>query len=443
MIEVTIQQMALFIYIENFHENDIKTIWKGQEINPGFGGTTFQQLRLYEELKSCNIENLYLVCDKSENTIWNGNHLFGINDLHSIEDDLLKSSTLIINSGGMQRNLKALSLLVPRLNKAICWIHHPHDRNKVKLAMHLKLEIVSCGIYQYYSNRIIGGKHCYIHNYFYSESVIKKSQEDLSKIFQAEFKTMNNTIHIGYWGALVSSKGFHLVARYWQKITEICRKENMYCKLHVIGSDFYEGNLYRNTDIPTSDEYAKTIMENFSRLTIPQNIKFYGTVENPYSLAKHFDICFVNPSGIGEAASQTVIELFALGVPVITSNRYGMSDYINFTDFLCIKTHNDIPKVFKMFLRTKDLAQYKCSLILISKLYSSYKELSTIKWLTLSHRRKDQLLSFSPGTTFRIHISIIYTHYMLVFLDLRSNLLKPIKSYLNKLKVLAVSYLRS
>jgi len=428
--------MAIFVYVEQYDKFSLSQIWRGQKTNPGIGGTTFQQLRLYEELCEKTDHSVFLVIDSDAEELSKSSNILGLKSMMKLAQTRLSKSTLIINSGGLERNYSYLTYLVPKLKRTLCWLHHPFDRKKIAYAKRLGADLVSCGIFQYFSNSYIGGEHSQIYNYFYADAVEARSKEISLEFDSQLISSKSNVMHIGYWGALTPSKGFHLVAKHWKQICNICAEHNLTCLLHVIGSDFYDGVKYSYKEIPTSPEYSESILKSFGSDNLPSNVNFYGTLKNPYALARHFDICFVNPSGVGEAASQTVLELFALGVPVITSTLFGMSDYRVFLNTFGIKHHKEIPGKVLRFIEMDDVNSYKKFLRSTSKLFSAYKENSTIRWLLLTEDANLNKANFNPSIKCSDHWFIVTTDVRQRVLVIRAAMLVPLKGVFRKLRAL-------
>ncbi len=94
-------------------------------------------------------------------------------------------------------------------------------------------------------------------------------------------------------------------------------KDKINIRLNIIGgySDKYK-------------DYNIKLIELIKELNIEDNIKFWGTVENPYSIMQQMDVLLLT-SKI-EALPTVLIEGMAIGLPLISSNcKYGPSEILD------------------------------------------------------------------------------------------------------------------
>ena len=169
----------------------------------------------------------------------------------------------------------------------------------VKVAKDLNLELVSVGKNQYLSNYLLIGPHNHIDNLFCSKR-IRKTAFNNENFLSLKSKQDKNKLRIGYMGALVPSKGFHLIAENWNNFI-IFKKIGLTAILEVIGGsdlyDFEKGHKF----IPCDKEYGNKIYPHIKN-EINKTIFFHGTLNSKrYEIMKKCDIALFNPRGHGEA----------------------------------------------------------------------------------------------------------------------------------------------
>tara|TARA_B100000242_G_scaffold274250_1_gene228432 strand:- start:2090 stop:3394 length:1305 start_codon:yes stop_codon:yes gene_type:complete len=401
------QKQNVLIYVEDFEHYSIDKKWNDQKYNVGFGGTTFQQLRLISELQGTykNFLQIVALIDKSSDYIFpNGVETCSIENLKRNSNN--ENTVLIINSGGCLRHFELFKKL--RFKKILVWLHHPFDKKKCALARELNAEAISCGLFQYFSNSIYFGRHSYVNNFFYEQDVVMASREKC--LDKNILKECENQINIGYLGNIRRSKGFHILAEYWNEISLSLRKLGYVPKLIVIGGMLNSTEKKISAQLGIEEDYEKQLLKLFKNdMKIPENVYFTSVVKNPYKYLNHIDLCVVNPLGKGEAASQTVLELYALSIPVVTSEKFGMFDFSDHIGELAISNKSQFTeKVISWFkmneLEKKDVIKKQT---LISHFYSQTISLTLGKWLALILDDSKESISFSPIPRFKALIFII------------------------------------
>ncbi len=396
----SIKKQEVFIYVEDFDRSSINKKWKDQKYNPGFGGTIFQQLRLISELQENykNFLQISALTDKNSSYIFpNGVKTYSVDYLKSQNNN--ENTILIINSGGCQVHFELLKKL--KFKKILVWIHHPFDKEKCALARDLNAEVISCGLFQYFSNSIYFGRHSYVNNFFYEKDIILASKEECND--KNILKKSENQINIGFLGNIRRSKAFHILAEYWNEISLSLKKLGYSPKLIVIGGNFHpEGKICEKLGI--DDDYKKQLLKLFkNNMKIPTNVYFTSAVKNPYKYLNHIDLCVVNPLGKGEAASQAVLELYAMSVPVVTSEKFGMCDYTDHIGDLAIPNKSILTeKIIDWFKKTdQEKKEVINKQLLISHIYSQTISLSCAKWLALILDTSKESMRFSPIPKFK------------------------------------------
>lgn len=166
-----------------------------------------------------------------------------------------------------------------------------------------------------YSDLDIHKKDSYIWPIVPMENISKR-KEHLDKI-------------VTYTGSLVSSKGFHILARNWKKILKQCPN----AKLYVVGT----GKLYGRSLPLGKYEVADA---NYEKIFMPHvldrngkilpSVKFLGLLNSSErrTLYRKTSVGVVNPSGISECTSASSIEFSLSGIPVVTRRYGGLIDSV-------------------------------------------------------------------------------------------------------------------
>lgn len=429
MINISsIDKQKVYIYLDHFQEYNIQKIWNNQHYNPGIGGTEFQQLRLMTELQK-RYEHLLdinaLIDNQIEYTFPNGVKTASLNSVCSNKNN--KDSILIINSGGCEDNF--LLIKKTKFKKILFWIHHPFDKTKCSLAKKLNAQIISCGLFQYFSNSIYIGRHSYINNFFYEENILQASREKC--IDENIIKKSNTQINIGFLGNLIASKSFHILAEYWNEIYHSLKAMGFSPKLIVIGGQINPTSNEISSKLSIEKDYERRILKLFkSDMKIPSNVYFTGAVDNPYCYATNLDLCVVNPLGVGEAASQTILELYSLSIPVVTSTKYGMCDYTDHINELAVPIKSKLSEnIINWFKKSEsDKKKIINKQLALAHVYSECISYSSAKWYSLIIDDSKNKLNFSPIPKFKSLLQIPY-----LFIFSQKSKIKRIIKYLKKI----------
>jgi len=149
---------------------------------------------------------------------------------------------------------------------------------------------------------------------------------------------------VTYTGALVQTKGFHILASVWKDIT----KEVPNAHLYVIGS----GKLYsRDAELGAfgvaergyEDVFIPSLTENGELMPSVNFLSKNGviTAKEKVEVYDKTTVGVVNPSGRSEIFSSSVVEMNAFGIPVVTAAKNGLFDSVSNgkTGFLIKNTH--------------------------------------------------------------------------------------------------------
>ena len=138
---------------------------------------------------------------------------------------------------------------------------------------------------------------------------------------------INDSKTVVYMGALIPSKGFHLLAKIWKNILKKCPD----AKLKVLGS----GNLYsRDTVLGAygiaENNYEKSFIRYLSDAgKILHSVEFLGVVgQEKYEIFRNASVGVVNPSAKTETFGMGIAEMATCKLPVVTLRKNGHPDLI-------------------------------------------------------------------------------------------------------------------
>lgn len=312
--------------------------------NPGIGGTQYCFLLLGYYL-------LEYYSEEIEITYYSNNQcILFKNTQNKIVDGLLHAIYLSETNGDDFLIIPQLSydeflLMKGTDHPIIVWAHNymlNDDANLISSLSCVK-SVVFVGRQQYdrYIDHDIIKKSTYIYN------MLNDSVGDVA--VNAGSKT------VVYMGALIPSKGFHLLARIWKDILKECP----IAKLQVIG----RGSLYSRNEVLGAYGLAEKSYEEFflSYITdcdgkILPSVKFLGILgEEKYQIFKDAAVGVLNPSARTETFGMGVIEMAFCKLPVVTLYKNGFPDTVinNHTGILA-RNLNGIKKAIVYLLNTPD-----------------------------------------------------------------------------------------
>ncbi len=374
--------MKLLVYLEQAKILNIMRDKK--QANPGVGGTTFTAARLAIALKDeinkngYNIE-IFFTTEIKDYTFFHDIKVIPLSQISKFQFGCAIITGDLINSIFEKK-------IFINSQRFISCIRHPYDYDKISKSRKIKAEILSVSNSAYISNYFICGPHNQIDNLFNAERIRKSLSVDKNSVKTLLIEKENKKlIRIGFMGALVASKGFHLLAKNWSKVSNYCNQKNIDVRLDVIGgSDLYE---FKNSHkiLPCSKKYGDLLV-NYLREEINKTVFFHGTLgPERYDLMSNCDIAVVNPTGSGETFCATILEWFSLGVPVISSLNYGLSDYMKYFKDLTINNPNEIQKKIISYINfdTNQKNSLKLKSYLIANYHSANEEQIIQKWLLL------------------------------------------------------------
>ena len=372
--------MKILIYIEQ--TKIIESMTSHNQVNPGVGGTTYTSARLAIEIqKEANKNNLdfkiTLFTKKPKKT------KFLNIDVISEKDAFKKKWDITLLTGDIIENIYKNKIKI-NSKRTLIWTRHPFDKNMVKVVRDLKFELVSVGKNQYLSNYLLIGAHNHIDNLFCAKRIRKTAFND-ENLLSLKSREDRSKIRIGYMGALVPSKGFHLIAENWHEISSSLKKIGKTAILEVIGgSDLYD--FEKNHEfIPCDKEYGNKIYPHI-RNEINKTIFFHGTLNSErYEIMKLCDIALFNPRGNGEAFPASILEWMSLSIPVISCMEYGCADVMTYNKNLIIRNEKEITNKLIKFsmLKEKEKIELKKLSFTISNYFSSKQSFIIYQWILL------------------------------------------------------------
>ena len=376
--------MRILIYLEQ--SKIIEKMKSKFEVNPGFGGTTYTAARLAIELKKESDKNNL----DFEITLFTNNPLknefFNVKVI-SREQAFADKWDIALLTGNVIQNMYDKNIKI-NSERTFVWSRHPFDEKMIKVAKKFKYEFVSVGKNQYLTNYLLLGTHNHIDNLFCSKR-IRKTVYNNENFFSRNLKQENGVIRIGYMGALVPSKGFHLIAKKWNEISLSLKNIGIKPILEVIGGadlyDFQKGHEY----LPCANEYGKKIYP-YIKDDINKTVFFHGTLNSDrYKIMENCDVALFNPRGHGEAFPATILEWMALSIPVISCLDFGCADVMTYNQFLTIKNENEITKKLLEFVKLKkhEIIKLKQMSFLTANYFSSNQESIIYQWILLFNQK--------------------------------------------------------
>lgn len=219
--------------------------------------------------------------------------------------------------------------------------HHPHDGHLGELLGKKKpFAVVNLGRYQYLSNSRRGVNHFRIPSFFLGG-------ETPSQDF-----AIRNPKLVGHISSMHPSKGFHVIARQWRTVL----RRNKGAKLEVLGGASLYGHHENHPLLPTTYAYGEKLVNILGGDLQNGTVTFLGRVPGSIdSIVNRWSAALINPKGIGEADPATLRDLIRLGVPVVSSRKYGLSEYMDYFPETTVKYAWSIPSTLKRLLDSHEL----------------------------------------------------------------------------------------
>ena len=400
-------------------------------VNPGVGGTTFTTLRMAELLKKSKTittkkREIYLGILNGENGVFNEMPICNLKKNKTLWD-------VVVLTGGTIDLLYFKKFNI-KCERKIAWLRHPYDWDKIQKSKKLGAEILSVGKAQFLTNFLITGNHHRINNIFNSKRIRKAADFDFENTLNKKFKK-KTTLRVGYMGALIYSKGFHLLAKEWGNIKRIFKQKNIKVELHVIGGSSLYGLSEDHQILPCGRAYGELITQLLEGDI--SNIFFYGKLDQKrYKIMQNIDIAVANPLGQGEAFPATILEWISLGIPTIAPQSYGFGDVMNYLPQMVLKNISHLPNKIDYLFNLK--RQEKIDLfhqnIVLSNMFSAEEELILAKWEFLLGIKNSEIKinGLLNRKIFFIAIKEYINMFLLYTIDKIKRKLSKIKKILNR-----------
>lgn len=308
--------------IEDDSNYNYITVEECKTSNPGIGGANYQFINLFNVLSSSGFLEVYFV------------HLNETNFL-----DIPKESNIIYH--------KDLSLydILSCLELDHIILPQRFDFNFMDAFLSLKVPLtIRCGNYinsrevKCYSNNIVKNviclnweqaSKCYDTKIYKKISIIPNfiNFDVLNTLFYNESRTdFRDKFIITYIGSISASKGLHILASVWHKISILIPN----AELHIVGSTSLYGEIDLSIDSEVRGSYEIKVKSIFDRNLISSNkVVYHGKLGiEKYKVIINSDVGIVNPSGKSEVFTNSVIDFSLFNVPVLGKNRYGLVSMI-------------------------------------------------------------------------------------------------------------------
>lgn len=289
--------------------------------NPGIGGTQFCFLMLIHYLSK-----LYPNCDiRVYRSVVHSSAMPGEHNVEYIKATSIKNcldfawnDKVDVFLFNFSHTLELAPLLEQKPLKSVVWVHNwirgdilnaLSDTASIKRVVFLGREHYD----RYIDHRII------------HKAVILPNMFNI-KDYGIRDKCINNTVT--YVGALVPSKGFHVLAKVWKEILH----EVPDATLTVLGAGNLYGREVKTGSLGIAEEsyeksFAPYITDNEGRL-LP-SVKLMGNVgTEKIDIYKKTKVGVINPTGVSEVCPISALEMEGAGVPVVSKKINGIPDVI-------------------------------------------------------------------------------------------------------------------
>lgn len=370
----------LTVYIPVFSQSLEGKCFSATGQNPGVGGTQFTSVKLallladtYTDLDVQLVNTCEFFLDRERENL----KVIIAPDLSEFftSTKLDTSKAVILATMSILQQVDE-ELLLKKKHRVVAWQHHPFNLNARIARMGFRAH-VSVGSYQYYSNRPFYSSLWHIQNPF---SVGKPDHSPVA----SEENYVSRPRRLVYLGALIRGKGFLDIAKQWRSI----KKAIPDVELHVIGSSATYGIQPEHDVLPCDCNLAEDILSYIPNKDIDNGlVVFHGNLDNEkYELMRYADAAILNPTGQTEAFPASPLECMASGLPVIASDKYGMSDSMSFFPELVIHNPEQIGDrlrwLFADSLKYEELRQRGFA---VADWFDSQTGLILARWYRLFH----------------------------------------------------------
>jgi glycosyltransferase involved in cell wall biosynthesis len=290
--------------------------------NPGIGGTQYMFWTISYYLMELFSEFEVILFAQYTERLPSNIESVKVND---ILDAINKSKIMCVDIfvfGGPEKDKKVFDCIDKLKLKSIMWSHCYEDYKSLNNA-------AKC---EYLIKNICVGKEQYDrlrdHDIFIKSKYIFNAL-DLSIYENYAQKNNEKQNIVCYMGAITPYKGFHVIAKCWKEIV----KKVPSAKLYVIGS----GKLYNKKSSMGNFGIAEESYEKkFIKYLLDKNgkildsVKFFGVLggNEKLKIISEAKVGIANPIGTSETFCLVATEFQAVGVPVVSKNKYGLLDTV-------------------------------------------------------------------------------------------------------------------
>lgn len=337
--------MKLGFYFDNSDIADIDMSMP-EDGNPGIGGTQycFIILMYYLEVYPRNFD-IYLFTH-SNSKFPKGVKTIIVKDIfHAIE--LSNKNNIDIFIFRPDSKINVYEKLNTNKLKTISWAHNFYVSDTAN-------HIAKC---EYIKRNVFVGRQQY--DRYIDHSIIKKSTYifNMVKSNKNFIRNENNGQIVTYVGSIVSTKGFHILAKQWKKI--INKVPN--AKLYVIGTgQVYSRNAklgkYNIADELYEKQFMKYLTDEDGKII--KSVSFLGILgQEKVNVYKETCVGVVNPTGNSETFGISAVEMESCGIPIVTINKNGFPDTVKngITGILVNKKKDLAPNIIRL------LKGYSCN----------------------------------------------------------------------------------
>ena len=259
--------------------------------------------------------------------------------------------------------------------RLVAWVHHPSYFDHRLAGLKIQAEVF-VGSYQIQSTGAFlnPNQTAFIPNLFFAPD---------GNGLERKVRDNGDRTRLVFIGALHIGKGFHLIARQWNRLKQLVPN----VELHVIGSSStYSGIRPEFEDVPADAEYRATILRSIPAEDISNGrVVFHGNLGSEKALVmQNCDVAVLNPTGRTEAFPATVLECLSMGLPTLAANDFGMQDTMAFFPETSVENPNQIPEMIAALNQNRMLyKELSARALAVSEMYASLSESIVLRWLRL------------------------------------------------------------
>lgn len=225
-----------------------------------------------------------------------------------------KVDILINESTDYSERFKPLIDIVGKKNSFYCFHWFAHPNPEIQKLYENTISLSKIGRETWLSNGFNKGKHYVVYNGI-DNNIFSQSLSEVDKKIIKQKIGLNddNIVIFTYCGRIIKEKGV------LELINAFSSTENKNIVLLVVGSV--------NFSLPDTTDYSKSVI---SLINSDQRIKYLGYFDNKelYKIYNITDVLII-PSICEECAALVPIEGMSCGLPLITTKRGGVPEYVD------------------------------------------------------------------------------------------------------------------